>query len=326
MLKIGILGSGSMGTTHARAFNELAGVQVAAIYSRSHENATKLAEEVGATACIEPYRILNDPHIDVISNTLPTHLHEEYTIAALQRGKHVLLEKPMGLSLDSCDRMARASELSGRTLMIAQVLRFWPEYMAMANLLHSLALGQPLSAAALRLSARPRWGEWFKNPEWTGGAVLDLHIHDIDACNWLFGQPQSIYARGQRGPNGGWDQVITLLDYGAVKASAEASVMLPDGQPFVYGLRVLCENGSVTLDDRLQPNNRLLVYESGKQPYRLTYETSDAYSNQAAYFIDCILNGHSPQRGTPEQGRTAVAACLAARQSLETGQVIAFTP
>jgi UDP-N-acetylglucosamine 3-dehydrogenase len=324
MLNIGILGSGSMGTTHARAFNELAEVRVAAICSRSLENATKLAGVVGAAACTDPYSILDNPHIDAISNTLPTHLHEEYTVAALQRGKHVLLEKPMGLSLDSCDRMAHASALSGHTLMIAQVLRFWPEYIAVANLLQSRALGQPLSAAAMRLSARPRWGEWFTNPEWTGGAVLDLHIHDVDACNWLFGQPQFIYAQGHRGPNGGWDQVFTLLDYGTVKASAEASVMLPDEQPFVYGLRVLCENGSVSLDNRLQQNNRLLVYESGKQPYFLPYESSDAYSNQAAYFIDCILSGQSPHLGTPEQGRAAVAACLAARQSLETGQVISF--
>jgi UDP-N-acetylglucosamine 3-dehydrogenase len=324
MLNIGILGAGSMGTTHAKAFHALPGAQVRAIFSRSHEKAAALANEVGAAAFAEPYTMLDDPHIDAISNTLPTHLHEEFTIAAMKRGKHVLLEKPMALSIDSCDRITHASEETGRILMIAQVLRFWPEYVAIANLVHSLALGKPLSAAALRLSARPRWGDWFNNPEWTGGAVLDLHVHDVDACNWLFGHPRSIYALGQRSSTGGWDQVFTLLNYGAVQASAEASIMLPDGQSFLYGLRVLCENGSVTLDNRLEPHERLLVYESGKQPYPLSFDEGDAYSNQAAYFINCILNGHLPQQGTPQQGRTAVSACLAARQSIETGQIIAF--
>jgi UDP-N-acetylglucosamine 3-dehydrogenase len=322
IVNIGILGSGSMGTTHARAYAALPGVRVAAVCSRSHEKAAVLANACRAAAYTDPYDVLDDPHIDAISNTLPTHLHENYTTAALQRGKHVLLEKPMALTLESCDRLMRVAAESDRILMIAQVLRFWPEYLAIAGLIHSRALGGPLAASAVRISSRPRWGDWFANPEWTGGAVLDLHIHDVDACNWLFGQPHSVFARGQRGPGGAWDQVFTLLDYGAVQANVEASIMLPDSHPFTFGLRVLCERGTVTFYPQLQASNRLLVYEAGKEPISLPFDPGNGYENQAAYFIECITGGKLPEKGTPEQGKLAVATCLAARQSLERNEIV----
>jgi UDP-N-acetylglucosamine 3-dehydrogenase len=322
MIKIGILGAGAMGSAHAHAYTALPGVQITAVSSRSVQKAASLAQEKGAKATTDPYQILDDPDIDAVSITLPTHLHETYTLAALQRGKHVLLEKPMALTDNACSAMIQAAREAGRILMIAQVLRFWPEYVAVANLVHSRALGEPRAASAVRICAYPRWGDWFSNPEWTGGAVLDLHIHDLDACNWLLGRPQSIYACGLRGAAGGWDHVLTVVDYGSAKAQAEASWMMPNGYPFTYGLRVVCEHGSITFDPPLDGPDRLLVYEGDKDPYPLQFEPGDAYFNQAAYFIDCVQNNRMPERGTPDQARTAIRTSLAARQSLESGRVI----
>jgi predicted dehydrogenase len=322
MLTIGILGSGAMGTRHARSYAALPGVTVKKVSSRSPEKAAALANEYGIFPCTDPFEILDDPDIDAVSNTLPTHLHESFTVAALQRGKHVLLEKPMALTLKACDAMIQAAEDSGRILMVAHVLRFWPEYIAIAELVHSRTLGKPLAASAQRLSARPRWGEWQTHPELTGGAVLDLHIHDVDACNWLFGEPRSIYARGQQSLDGGWDHSFTTIDYGTVAASIEGGWMLPDGHPFTYGMGVICERGSITFDPNREDLSRLLVYEPGKSPYPLPFTPGDPYRNQAAYFVDCIQAGRLPQMGSVQQARLAVAACLAARQSLETGKVI----
>ena len=96
-MKVGILGSGFMGRTHARAYAKMKGVEVAAISSRHLEKAERLANEVGGRATTDNLAIIDDPSIDAISNTLPTYLHAEYTIAALKAGKHVLLEKPFAL-------------------------------------------------------------------------------------------------------------------------------------------------------------------------------------------------------------------------------------
>lgn len=331
MLKVGILGAGFMGSTHARAYTKLAEVQVVGISSRSKEKAEALAKEVGAEAMTDHLALATDPRVDVISNTLPTHLHHEMTLAALNAGKHVFLEKPMGLSVEECDDMLEVARKKGRLLMMAHVLRFWPEYMALVEFVKSGKLGRPLSATAKRLSARPTWGDWFANPEWTGGAVLDLQIHDLDTLNWLFGTPKTVYARGQKGMFGGWDHALTLVDYGDVKAFAEGTVLMPEGYPFTMTLWVLCEHGSVEYTFRAggtgvetgtSSGTSLMVYESGKEPRSLASSGGDGYERQIATFVECVRTGRPPEQGTAEQGRLAVQTALAARQSLETGQVV----
>ncbi|MCK6628637.1 MAG: Gfo/Idh/MocA family oxidoreductase [Anaerolineae bacterium] len=331
MLKVGILGAGFMGSTHARAFAKQMDTQIVAISSRSPEKATALAQEVGAEATTDHLALATDPRVDVISNTLPTHLHQELTVAALNAGKHVFLEKPMGLSVAECEVMIAAAQQNGRLLMLAHVLRFWPEYVALVEFVKSGALGRSLSATAKRLSARPTWGDWFANPECTGGAVLDLQVHDLDMLNWLFGTPQTVYARGQKGRFGGWDHTLTLLDYGEVKAFAEGTILMPAGYPFTMTLAVLCENGSVEYNFRASgpgvasgtaPGTSLMVYEAGKEPRALTSTPSNGYENQVAAFIECVRTNRPPDRATAEDGRLAVQTALAARQSLETGEVV----
>jgi predicted dehydrogenase len=91
-MKVGILGAGFMGGTHARAFRKIPGVEIVAVSSRSRDKAEKLAAEVGGRATTSDMDVVNDSSIEAISNTLPTHLHEEFTVAALKAGKHVILE------------------------------------------------------------------------------------------------------------------------------------------------------------------------------------------------------------------------------------------
>jgi UDP-N-acetylglucosamine 3-dehydrogenase len=326
-MKIGILGSGFMGTTHARAFAKIPGVRIAAVSSRNLAKAETLAQEVGGRAVADDRAIIEDPSIEAISNTLPTHLHAEATIAALKAGKHVLLEKPFALTAAGCDGMIAAAKDSGRTLMIAHVLRFWGEYVSLVELVQSGKLGKPISAVATRLSQLPAWADWFLNPDWSGGAVLDLCVHDFDALNWLFGAPKSVYARGRELKPGLWNDIHALVDYGGVDGFVEGSEFMPQGYPFTAALKVLCEGGVVEFMFRaggvsveMGGGASLIVHEAGKA-YPLAPKPGDAYDNQAAYFIDCIRKGTRPALGTPEQARLAVATANAARQSLESGAV-----
>jgi UDP-N-acetylglucosamine 3-dehydrogenase len=332
MLKVGILGAGFMGGTHAAAFAGLPDVQIVGISSRSAEKAAALAAKYGTEPFADALALATDPRVDVISNTLPTQLHKDLTIAALNAGKHVLVEKPMGLSVAECDEMIAAATQSGKLLMVAHVLRFWPEYVAIADFLKTGALGKPLAATAKRLVGPPRWSDFFLHPEWSGGGVLDLHVHDLDTLNWLFGTPVTVYARGQRSPeSGGWDLAMTLVDYGGVQGFAEGSALQTPEYPFTMGLAVLCEGGSVEftfraggvqVDSRDAGGTSLWVYEKGQPPRPLAYQAGDGYVNQAAAFVACVRSGQPPTEGTPEQGRLAVATALAARQSIETGQVV----
>lgn len=328
-MNVGILGSGFMGGTHARAFAKLKDVNVVAVSSRSIEKATKLASEVGGTPTTDDISIIMDPNIDAVSNTLPTHLHKPLTIAALRAGKHVLLEKPMGLDVAECDEMIAAQKKSGKILMLAHVLRFWPEYVALVDLVKSGALGKPLSVVASRLSVAPGWADWFRDPRQSGGAVLDLQIHDLDVLNWVLGSPKTVYTRGHQRKTRTWDHMLTLVDYGHAQGFIEATQFMPQDYPFTMTLKVLCERGSAEFTFRAGGTSvemggggtSLMVYEAGKS-YPLAARIGDAYETQVAYFVDCIRNNRLPEMGTPQQGRLAVALANASLSSLETDKVV----
>ena len=339
-MNIGILGSGAMGRAHAKAFAKLDGVRVAAISSRTLANAQRLADEVGdsagavATATTDDMAIIADPTVTAVAITLPTHLHLRYTLAALRAGKPVLLEKPFALTVADCDAMLAAQRETGTPLMIAHVLRFWPEYVALVQFVKSGAMGQPLSAVASRLASPPR-ASWFRNADESGGAVLDLMIHDLDALNWVLGQPKSVYARGHLAAPGLWNDVHCILDYdgnqnsnqGSNQGSIEASQFYPHGFPFTMALKVLCERGTVEFSFRggsylsAAAQVSLMAYEAGRA-YALAVEPGDAYERQIAYFVACVREARAFEQGTPQQARLAVACSVAARESLETNTIV----
>src|SRR5712692_2280272 len=126
MLRVGVLGSGFMGSLHARAYHKLADVEVVAVTSRQSERGARLAAELGSRHVTEPAEIVADPRVDVVDVCLPTPWHAHHAIAALRAGKHVLLEKPLAASLGDARAILDAWRQSGRALMVAQVLRFWP--------------------------------------------------------------------------------------------------------------------------------------------------------------------------------------------------------
>ncbi len=331
MLRVAVLGAGFMGGTHVRGFAAAPGVQVVGVFGRTLEKTQALAQEVGARAVSDPMTLIQDPAVDAISITLPTHLHKQYTILALEAGKPVFVEKPMALSVADCDEMIAVSQRTGKLLMVAHVLRFWPDYVTLKKFLDSGEIGQPLSAVATRLAELPAWSEWFSHPEWTGGEVLDLHIHDLDTLNWLFGKPQSVYSLGQRSGRGGWDHALSLVDYGNVKAFAEGSAIMPAGYPFTMTLWVTCQQGTVEftfraggeqVDSRDSAATNLVVHKPGGEEVFLQPEPGDGYANECAEFAHCVIEGRTPVDGTMEQGRLAVQTALAARTSIESGRVI----
>jgi len=335
MIRVGILGAGFMATTHAHAFARQPEAQVVGVWSRDPARAAMLASEVGARSHALPEALIGDPAVDAVSVAVPTHLHAAFTVAALEAGKHVLVEKPMALTLADCDRMveAQARCRPARVLMVGHVLRFWPEYRAVYDYVNSGALGRPFSATASRLLGQDASGGWFSDPALSGGAVLDLHIHDLDACNWFFGAPQSVYARGRRSPGGAWQHTLTVLDYGDAHAMAEGSAIRPAGYPFTMGLTVTGENGTIEfafraggkqVDSRDTAVSAIVAYHPDRPPSPIPSPGGDGYENEIREFLACIREGRAPENGAPAQARLAVATALAARRSLDTGRVVSF--
>ena len=150
MVQVAVLGAGFMGSTHARAYAAMPEVEVAAIFAPSPDRGGALAEEIGSRWSDDMAALLADPDIDAVDVCLPTPQHREVTEAALAAGKHVLLEKPIALSLDDARALVAANDGTDRILMIAHVLRFWPEYVEIARRVGSGELGKPRSGFASR--------------------------------------------------------------------------------------------------------------------------------------------------------------------------------
>ena len=311
MVNIAVLGAGFMGGTHARALAKLPDVNIVGVSSRSLAEAVPLAQEVGAAPYDDAMALLHEPGVEAVSITLPTFLHPEYTLAALAAGKHVLVEKPMALTVEACDTMIEAAQRADRILMVAHVLRFWPEYQALVELVHSGELGRPLTATAARLCPPPTWSPWFQDPALSGGEVLDLHIHDLDVLNWLFGQPQRLTSLGQRSPHGSWDAILTNIEYQDVVCQAEGNALMPESFPFTMLLRVLCEQGAVEyrvraagaqVDSAGGGVNSLMVYRDGASPEPLPCAQGDAYEIELAIvcrggaYDDAANPGHAGAR------------------------------
>ena len=332
MVTVSIIGAGFMGMTHARAYVKNPSVKIAYIADLIKERAESLAAEVGGEAITNYEKILLDPSVDLVDVSLPTPFHPEYAIRALEAGKHVVVEKPLALNVEAADRMLEASSKAGRFLLVAHVLRFWPEYLAIRSVLESNRLGAPRQATAFRLSNLPQWSSWFRDPEMTGGGVLDIQIHDLDMLNWLFGKPLRLLSTGLRGEMGGWDHVTTLLEYPEVKASVECSFLMPMDFPFTVGFKVLCEKGLIEYYFRAggasfemgQPQTHLLLFEEGKPNQPVPFTPGDGFVREITYFVECVSLGQAPTIITPADARLAIQVAQASRRSLDIGEVVSL--
>ena len=329
MVRVAVLGAGFMGGTHARAYAAMPEVEVAAVFAPSPDRGQPLAEEIGAYWTDDFAALLAAPEIAAVDICLPTPQHREVTEAALAAGKHVLLEKPIALSLDDAQALVAANLQSDRVLMIAHVLRFWPEYVEIARRVGSGELGAPRSGFASRRQPFPAWSALFSRSDLTGGAVIDMMIHDYDALNWVFGTPRAVTARGQRNPrSGGYDQVQVLIDYpDGVSALVDGGMMMPESYPFSSRFEVLCEDGAMEYHFRAGGRsvemgggvNDLTLFPNEGEPLRLAPAQTDPYAAECAYFIDAVREGRAADRATPADALQALAVSLAARESLEWG-------
>ena len=204
MMRIALVGTGFIAKVHAASIRNLPNARLTAVVSASGEKGSKFAEEFGAKLYPSLDSLFESGEVDAVDICTPTYLHADMVVAAAAARKHILCEKPIALSLKDADRMIRAVEQNRVKAMVGHTLRFWPEYVATKEILDSGELGKPLSASCERLAAMPDWhkGGWGFDARKSGGASVDLHIHDLDYLIWIFGNPRSVHALGV------WDEKL----------------------------------------------------------------------------------------------------------------------
>jgi predicted dehydrogenase len=312
-MRIAMLGLGFMGGVHLRALREVPGATLAAVFSNDERQLTgdltatqgnlgRPGERLDFTG-IKLYRdlagVLGDADIDAVDLCLPTFLHEEVTVAALQAGKHVLVEKPMALDGVSARRMIAAAEQAGRIFMCAQVLRFFPEYTALKNAMPGL--GAVRGAFFRRRCAAPAWGGWLKDPAKSGGGVFDLLIHDVDMCLHLFGRPEAASAIGYCDTAASLDMLHGELFYPFGTVVVSGGWQHEGTFPFGMEYSVTLDGGTVEFSSAGRPPT---VFNQTEQA--LPLESKDGYAAEIEYFVECCRSGRQPERCLPRESANAV--------------------
>ena len=204
--------------------------------------------------------------------------------------------------------MLDAAKAAGKLLMIGHCLRFFPEYLAADEVIRSGKHGKALSASFTRCGGIPDWGSenWFQNPARSGGAVIDLHIHDVDIALWWFGAPAKIQAAG-KAPN---------LIYSRWHYPSGPVVQFECGwdptpkSPFYYSFKIILERATILFDMRLG-----LQLATADKLESIPLTGLSGYEAEDNYFLDAILHGGNLDRCQPSAALAALeAATETARQ------------
>lgn len=203
-LKVGLIGAGAIANgCHLNNWQELAGegrVELVGVCDIIRERAEQAQAKFGAKKMYVNYRrMLRDDEYDIINVCTQNRVHCPATVAALQAGAHVLVEKPMAMSAKECELMIRTAKENKRKLMVAQHMRFEAQVEALKAVIERGDLGQIYTANAKYLRRRgiPGWGKFHLRKESLGGPLIDIGVHVMDLCVWLMGCPKPIAASGK---------------------------------------------------------------------------------------------------------------------------------
>jgi len=217
--------------------------------------------------------------------------------------------------------------------MVAHVLRFDPAYATTKQLIDSGEIGEPLLALASRHSQLNPGASWYADEKLSGGVTIDMHVHDLDCLNWIFGDPLEVTSRGSKSAQDRWDHISSLLKYRRCTCLAEASWWWREANfPFSSRLSLLCERGGIEIDVRasfadpdVPMKERVWVHAAGKDAKLLKLPRKDGYAREIEYFVNCVKKDEEPTICKPEDARLALELALAARRSAETETTVRLT-
>jgi predicted dehydrogenase len=312
-MRVALFGCGWIQDFHARAVVEC-GHEAVAVANHREETARVFAERHGiARVTTEWEALARDPEVDAVVIGTPNALHAPQTVAALEAGKHVLVEKPMATTVAECDRMIAASRASGAALMVAHCWRFHADVRATRDRISAGELGEVVKTRGYGVHAGSGPSGWFVDPALAGGGALpDMGVHAIDTARFLLGDPDPVRVCATVGTRYG-DYAVDDDDILLISWSQGTNSIVESGwwQPHAEGLEAETEvygtRGYARIFPREEPSDD---YEHCAQPM---------YTAQMQEFLGAIDAGRAP-RPSGADGRVVlevVEQAYASAASLE---------
>jgi len=335
-IKVGMIGSGFIARVHCQALATLPGVRVTAQCSPNEQRRLAFVKELGISESYPDHRqLLAEARVDVVVVATPNHLHAPMALDVISAGKHVIMEKPLCLTLDQADQIIDAARRQGVLVAYAEELCFVPKYLRAKELADAGAVGQVYRVNQVEKHEGP-YSPWFWQTRQAGGGILmDMGCHSIEFARWFLGKPpvRAVTAWMDTVLHGDKtemeDDVIVLLEFATGQtALLESSWALLGGMDSIT--HVFGTAGVIHAD--LLKGMGLQVYsQPGYGEYAPAtrgwsypdYEWSwqNGYPQEDAHFIECIRTGTQPAESA-DDGRAVLEIMLACYASAASGRRI----
>jgi predicted dehydrogenase len=293
--------------------------RLVAVGSRSQAKADAYAKHWGIPKAHGSYEaLLADAEIDVIYNPLPNHMHAEWTIKALEAGKHVLCEKPFALTTADVDRMAAAGQKHGKALAEAFMYRHHPQTLKVKELVDSGAIGKLQLIRGSFTFTIASEGDIRLNPETGGGAIWDVGCYPISYARLIAGEePLEVFGQQVTGKTGIDDSFFGQMTFpGDVHAQFDCGFRSPDRQH----LEIVGSAAALTVPKPFKPGlDEAITLQRDDKTEVIHIAGQELYIGEVEDMADCILNGKSP-RMSLNDSRANVAAIIALLKSAKTGR------
>lgn len=306
MLKVGLVGVGGISGAHIPAWQSMEDVELVALCDVRPEQMTRYPE-------LRQYTDMDDmlakEQLDILDICLPTYLHADAAVKAMERGIHVLSEKPVSLKAEDVHRLYETAKRNNVRFMVAQVLRFWPEYIYLKEIYDSGRYGKLLSGRMARLGHMPGWSwdNWMKDESRSGLVPFDLHIHDLDFMVYTFGKPKQVSSFRARRPD--QDVFTAVYQFDGFYVDSEATWYAAP-YPFHATYRFQFEKALIVLDGALTvyevDGKTFTVGADGGETGGIELPPTNAYANEIRYFADCVKAGRDADRVKEEELETVV--------------------
>ncbi len=332
MVRVGIVGLGFMGTAHFGYYTANPKARVVAlcdvIEARRQGDFSGIGGNLSASgggavdfskvaSYSDPADLIADPDVDLVDICLPTDLHARWAVAALKAGKHVINEKPMSLTVADCSRIAAAAARAKGCYMVAQCIRFWPQYAVAKQIVDSGRLGKLRSIMLERCAPTPRYStnNWLLDGRRSGGAAFDLHVHDTDYANYLAGVPRYVSAVGVKGESGAFDHISAHLVYPkGVVAFVRGSWTMPDKWAFEMAFTIECAKGVIHWRMTSGQPMQVITGDGVQTP---AVGEGDGWSEELKYLVNCIENRRKPRIATARTSRDSIRTVAAEVKSAQ---------
>jgi myo-inositol 2-dehydrogenase / D-chiro-inositol 1-dehydrogenase len=330
-MKVGIVGVGFMGTTHAAGWAETP-AEIVGFTAESPTEAHAISKQYKTT--VYPSLDAMLPHVDIVDICSPTHLHHEMALKAAAAGKHIVCEKPLARTMKQAKEIFLACQKAGVQLLVAHVVRFFPEYaLARAAVLEG-QIGKPGVIRLHRGSYRPKKtaGNWFLDEVKSGGILMDLMIHDYDYARWVAGDVESVSARRvtQLHPEAPIDYGLVILSHRSSALSHIAGAWAYPPPTFRTHLEIAGDRGLIEFDSEdSSPIHNLILKSNAPDAPDVALPSSPVsespYTTQIKEFYRALADG-KPARVGATDGLAAVQIAEAAIQSAHSGQPVTLQP